>query len=96
MAGGLFGCFARFVSGFSRYRKADGAAWNDGGYGVLVNHLRDGVAQQHNVLIKRLNLPLQLDAIDQIDGHRHMLAAQGVEKRVLKKLSFVTHDIFRV
>ena len=94
-AGGRFS--RRFGGGcFGRHGEADGAARHDGGNGVLVNHLRDGVAQQHDVLVKRLNLPLQLDAIDQVDGHRHVLAAQGVEEGVLEELSFVAHDILRV
>ena len=63
---------------------------------MLVDHLRNRVAQQHDILVKRLNLPLKLDAIDQINGNRYMLTAQGVEEWVLKKLAFVTHDILRV
>jgi hypothetical protein len=34
---------------------------------MLVNHLGDRVAKQHNVLIKRFNLALQLDAIDEVN-----------------------------
>jgi hypothetical protein len=59
------------------------AARHDGGDGVLVDHLGDRVAQQHHVLVEGLDLPLQLDAVDQIDGHRHMLTAQSVQERVL-------------
>ena len=73
-----------------------GAARNNGGNGVFVHHLGDGVAQEHNVLIKRLNLTLQLDTVDQINGHRHMLAAQCVEKGILEELAFIAHDILRV
>jgi hypothetical protein len=48
-------------------------------------------------LIERFNLTLKLDAVDQIDRYRNMLATQGVEKWVLQKLAFViAHDIFRV
>ena len=32
---------------------------------------------------RRLDLALQLDAVDQVDGHRNMLATQGVEEGVL-------------
>ena len=63
---------------------------------MLVDHLRDGVAQEHNVLVKRLNMALQLDAIDQVDGYRNMLLAQQVQEGVLQELTFITHDILRV
>jgi hypothetical protein len=63
---------------------------------VFVNHLRHGVAQQHNILVKRLNLPLQLDAVNQINGHRYVFATQGIEEGVLQKLAFIAPDIFRV
>jgi hypothetical protein len=64
---------------------------------VLVDHLRHGVAQQHDVLVKRFDLPLQLDAVDQINRHGHMLATQLVQERVLQELAFViAHDILRV
>jgi hypothetical protein len=82
--------------GIIRRREVHCAAWNDGRNRVLVDHLGHGVAQQHNVLVKRLNLALQLDAIDEINRHRHMLTAQSIEEWVLKKLPFVAHDILRV
>lgn len=63
---------------------------------MLVHHLRDSVAQQHNILVKGLDLALQFDAIDKVNRDWYMLAAQGVEKGVLKKLAFVAHDILRV
>ncbi len=63
---------------------------------MLIDHLRYGIAQQYDVLVKRLDLTLQFDAIDQINGHGYMLPAQDVQKRVLKKLPFVAHDMFRV
>jgi hypothetical protein len=50
---------------------------------VLVDHLRDGIAQQHHVLVEGFDLALQLDAVDQIDGHRHMLLAQLVQEGIL-------------
>ena len=61
----------------------DGAAGHDSGDGVLVDHLRDGIAQQHHVLVEGFDLALQLDAVDQIDGHRHMLLAQLVQEGIL-------------
>ena len=64
---------------------------------MLVNHLGDGVAKQDHVLVERFDLTLKLDAVDQINRNRNMLATQGVEKWVLQKLAFViAHDIFRV
>ena len=63
---------------------------------MLVNHLGHGVTQQNYVLVKGFNLSLQLDTVDQVNRHRDMFPAQGVKKRVLKKLTFVVHDIFRV
>ena len=63
---------------------------------MLVDHLSDGVAKQNDVLVKRLNLALKLDAIDQINGNWHVLTAQGVEEGILQKLPFVVHDILRV
>jgi hypothetical protein len=50
---------------------------------VLVHHLRDGILQEHDVLVERLDLALQLDAVDEIDRDRDMLLAQRVQKRVL-------------
>lgn len=34
---------------------------------MFVNHLTDRVFEQHHKLVKRFNLPLQLDTINQID-----------------------------
>jgi len=65
--------------------------------GVFVDHLRDRVAQQDHILVKRFDLPLQLDAVDQVDGHRHVLAAELVQEGVLQELAFVVaHDMLRV
>ena len=55
----------------------------DGGNGVFINHLRDSITQQYHVLIKRFDMPLQFDTVDQVDGNRNMLFTQGVQKRVL-------------
>ena len=63
---------------------------------MLVNHLRNGIAQQYDILIKRFNLPLQFDAVYQIDGNGHMLATQCIEERVLQQLAFIAHAIFSV
>jgi hypothetical protein len=41
-------------------------------------------------------LALEFDAGDQVNGHWHMLAPQGIEEGILQKLPFVVHDILRV
>lgn len=70
---------------------------NNGGDGVLVHHLGHRVAQQHDVLVKRFNLTLEFDAVDQVNGHRHMFTPELVQKRILQELAFViAHDMFRV
>ena len=61
----------------------DRAGGDDGGDRVLVDHLGDGVLEQHDVLVEGFDVALQLDAIDQVDRNRNMLAAQRVEERVL-------------
>ena len=64
---------------------------------MLVHHLCHRVPKQHHILIKRLNLTLQLDAIDQVDRHGNVLAPQLVKERVLQELAFVVaHDMLRV
>src|SRR5689334_9380134 len=63
--------------------QVDGARGYDRRDGVLVDHLRDRVAQQHHVLVERLDLPLQLDAVHEIDRDRDVLFAQRVQKWVL-------------
>jgi hypothetical protein len=35
------------------------------------------------VLVERLDLALQLDAVDEVDRHGHVFLAQQVEERVL-------------
>jgi hypothetical protein len=71
------------------------AARHHGGDRVLVDHLRHGVAQQHHVLVEGLDVALQLDAVDEVDRHRHMLLAQQVQEGVLQELAFVAHDMLR-
>jgi hypothetical protein len=78
------------------HMEIDCTARNDRRYGVLVDHLGDGVFQQDDILIERLDVPLKLDTVDQIDRDRDMLLAQEIQKRILQKLAFVTHDMFRV
>lgn len=64
---------------------------------MLVDHLGHSVAKQNHILIEGLDLALQFNPVDEINGNRNMLATQGVEKWVLQELTFViAHDIFRV
>jgi hypothetical protein len=74
-------------------REVHRAPRHDGGDGVLVDHLRHRVAQEHHVLVERLDLPLQLDAVDQVDRHGHVLATQGVEERVLKRAGLLGRQV---
>ncbi|MDB5244472.1 MAG: hypothetical protein JWN18_342 [Parcubacteria group bacterium] len=69
----------RFLMG-----ERDGSRRNDGRDRVLVDHLRHGVFQQDDVLVERIDLALQLDAVYQIDRDLHMLLTELVQKRVLQ------------
>src|SRR5581483_10686224 len=53
--------------------QVDGARGHDRRDGVLVHHLGHRVAQQHDVLVERLDLSLQLDAVHEVDRDRDML-----------------------
>jgi len=59
-------------------------ARHHGGDRVLVDHLRHGVTQQHHVLIERLDVTLQLDAVNQVNGHWHVLTTQKVQEGVCR------------
>jgi hypothetical protein len=50
---------------------------------VFVNHLADRVFQEHDELVERLDLPLQLDSVHEEDGNWNSFLSQGVEERVL-------------
>ena len=60
----------------------DGAARYHGRDRRLVDPLSDGVAQQHDVLIERLDLALQLDAVDEVDRDRDVFLSQKIEDRI--------------
>jgi hypothetical protein len=45
------------------------------GDGVLINHLRDGIPEEDNILVKGLDMPLKLDSVNQIDRNWDMLLA---------------------
>jgi hypothetical protein len=69
----------------------NGARRHDRRNRVLVDHLGHGIAKEHHVLIERFDLALQLDAVDEIDGHGNMLLAEQVKERILQKLTFIAH-----
>ena len=45
---------------------------------MLVHHLADGIAQQYDELVKRFDLSLQLDAVDEKYGYRDPFLAQSI------------------
>ena len=61
-----------------------GAARDNGGNGVFVDHLRHCIAQQHDVLVERLDLSLQLDSVDEVDRYGYVFPAKGVEEGILQ------------
>ena len=77
-------------------READGTTRDNGRYSVFVNHLGHCIAQQDHILIKRFNLSLQFDSVNQIDGNWDVLTTQCVQERILEKLAFIAHDMLRV
>lgn len=63
--------------------ESHGAAGNHCGDCMLVNHLCDGVSKQNYVLVKRLDVTLQFNAIYQVNGYRYMFLPEKVEEWVL-------------
>ena len=63
---------------------------------MLVNHLRNGITKQDHILVERFYMPLQFDAVNQIDGNWDMFTTQCVQERILEKLAFIAHDMLRV
>jgi hypothetical protein len=54
-----------------------------GGNGMLVDHLADGILQENDKLVEGLDLSLQLDAVDEVDGNGYALPTQGVQEWLL-------------
>ena len=75
-------------------RHVHGTGRNHGADGVLVDHLRDCVAKKDDILVKRFNLTLKLDAVDELTGTGAVFRAKDVEERILQKLTFRSHIIF--
>jgi hypothetical protein len=63
---------------------------------MLVDHLGHSVAQQNDVLVKGLDLPLQLDAVHQVNGHWNVFPTERIQEGILQKLAFIAHDMLRV
>ena len=61
---------------------------------MFVDHLADGIAQQHDELVEAFDGALQFDAIDQVYGHGYAFAAQCIQEWVLQRLAF-GHDGLR-
>lgn len=43
------------------------ARWNDSRDRMLVDHLRNSVFEQNHILVKRVDLTLQFDAVDEVN-----------------------------
>src|SRR5215469_11090460 len=69
-------------------RQAYVARRHDGRDRVLVDHLAHAVLEQDHELIERVDLALQLDAVDEINRYRYALLAQGIQEGVLQRLAF--------
>src|SRR4051812_32216648 len=74
---------SRLVGRFGLGLEVHRPAGHDGRDRVLVDHLRDGVAQENHVLVERLDVALQLDPVDEVDRNRNVLLAQQVQEGVL-------------
>src|SRR5690606_8524029 len=55
---------------------------------MLIDHLTHRVAQEHDELVERVDLALQLDPVHEIDRNGNLLLAQRVQKRILQRLTF--------
>jgi hypothetical protein len=62
---------------------------------MFVDHLTDGIAQQHDKLVETFNGALQLDAVDQENGYRNAFTTKGIQKRVLQGLGLI-HGKLRI
>jgi hypothetical protein len=50
---------------------------------VLVDHLRDRVSKQDDVLIERFDLTLELDAVDEVDRNGNVFFSEEIQEGVL-------------
>ncbi len=72
-----------------QFGKADCLPWDDRGDGVLVNQLSHGVLERKRVLVERLDVPLYLDTVHQINGDWNMATPEHVQERPLEELRSV-------
>jgi hypothetical protein len=54
---------------------------------VLIDHLTDAVLQQHHELVEGIDLTLEFDAIDQVDGDGDAFLAERVQEWILQGLT---------
>jgi hypothetical protein len=50
---------------------------------MLVDHLRDGIPEENDVLVEGFDLALELDTVDEVDRDRNMVLAEEVQEGVL-------------
>ncbi len=74
----------------------DSTSWDNRTDGVLVNHLLGSVHKHEGVLIERLDVPLELDTVDQVDRDWYTLTTKRVQEGVLQGVAFVAHGFFSV
>ena len=51
---------------------------------MIVDHLGNRIAKQHDLLVKGFDLPLKFDPVDQVNGNWHMFPTQSIQEGVLK------------
>ena len=61
--------FAFFIFLRILQRNSHHPGGDNGGNRMLIDHLADRILEQHDKLIERFDLALQLDTIDQINGN---------------------------
>src|SRR5579871_1229637 len=54
---------------------------------MLVDHLADAVPEQHDELVERINLALQLDAVDEVNRNGDAFLSKRVQERILQRLA---------
>ena len=73
-------------------RNVDCASRNNGRNRVLVYHLSHSIFKQYNILIERIYLALQFDAVDKIDGHLTQAIKKARGNDLLVKIGYYLTD----
>jgi hypothetical protein len=55
---------------------------------MFIYHLVNTVLEQNHELVKGIHLPLQLNAIDEVNRYRNLFLPKDIQERVLKRLPF--------